>query len=236
MLHLALCAVTVTLSLSQNTEVDGQLSRNQTTTHVAKAGRVTGPSDQFLTEEAATNMNGRVFASRPGPVDSARAFGAGQDAPATIVVRVPGLFGFESARSFEIRPFEPVTTESSGNHWSNPFSNASKKLAAKVEAARQQWLKDNNYTGGIRTFVNDKSGAGTKVGAASSEADSQIKPRATIELQPDSPRFRSKTRVMKQGESPSRSASRNVTRVVPQEPVLAKDSEPAAAAPGHSAG
>ncbi|MCX5689691.1 MAG: hypothetical protein NTV94_07900 [Planctomycetota bacterium] len=175
-------------------------------------------------------INGRVFTGAiiMGPSDSAKAcpdaarYGAQDMAGDSIRVRVPGLFGFESCgRSFEISPWQPITSDSNGNHWSNPYKTAHRKLAGRVEAARQQWLKDNNFVGGVRTFVNDAASAKksepTAAKSPQANADSdKIEPRAVIELPPDMPRLKAKVRVLGPTESPARKATAT-TRVLPRD-------------------
>lgn len=175
-------------------------------------------------------VNGRVFTGAViiGPKDSAKAcpdaarYGAGDMAGDSIRVRVPGLFGFESCgRSFEISPWHPVGLVADGNNWSNPYKSAHRKLAGRIEAARQQWLKDNNFVGGVRTFVNDAAAAkkadapAAKSPQAKAESE-KIEPRAVIELPPDMPRLKAKVRVLGPDESPSRKATAT-TRVLPKD-------------------
>lgn len=177
-----------------------------------------------------SSVNGRVFSGTVivGPRDTGKTcpdaarYGAQDRAGDSIRVRVPGLFGFESCgRSFEISPWQPVTLPTNGNNWSNPYKTAHRKLASRVEAARQQWLKDNNFVGGVRTFVNDAAAASksTAPGEKSPQAKAggdRIEPRAVIELPADMPRIRSKVRVLAPGESPVRKAT-VATKVLPRE-------------------
>ena len=177
------------------------------------------------------SINGRVFTGAViiGPKDSEKAcpeaarYGAQPMAADSIRVRVPGLFGFESCgRSYEISPWQPVGLVSDGNNWSNPYKSAHRKLAGRVEAARQQWLKDHNFVGGVRTFVNDAAAAkkADAKSAASPQAKAgseKIEPRAVIELPPDMPRLKAKVRVLGPNESPARKATAT-TRVLPKDP------------------
>jgi hypothetical protein len=59
------------------------------------------------------------------------------------------------------------------------------------EQVRRQWLRENGYTGGVRTFVNDAPMPSDEAGAQSSLPE----PRAIIELAPDAPRAKSRLRV-----------------------------------------
>ncbi|MEI7658977.1 MAG: hypothetical protein WCK33_13030 [Phycisphaerae bacterium] len=181
-------------------------------------------SSAFLTSPA-TSVNGRPFVGRDGsskpaspmPSDGAMRHGAGPEAPATIIVSVAGLFGFEQEpRRFEIDPFTPVEVRRGDNRWSNSFARSQEKLAARVEEARRSWLADNNYTGGIRTFKSPA--AERKVADASTPAPAdarKIEPRAVFELPPDMPRLRTKIRVMGKDESPVRRADARVRVAAP---------------------
>jgi hypothetical protein len=179
-----------------------------------------GVSRAFLHDHAgAADLSGRRFAAREeARSDAAARFGADAAAPATIVVDVPGLFPYEaSPRRFEIDPFTPVTVDRGDNHWSDPYRRAHEKLAANVEAARQAWLKDHNFTGGVRTFSNAKSPEkSSPAGEAKRSAATKIEPRAVMELPPDMPRVRAKLQVLAPGQSPARGA-KVVTRVLPKE-------------------
>ncbi len=171
------------------------------------ANNSTSIDTSFLQPRETEEVNGRLWVGRPiiggldNPVrdkrqDGAASYGAYGEGESTIVVNVDGLFHFESARQAEIRPFESVTDRRDvGNPYSNAFSSARKKLAARIESARQDWLKDNNYAGGVRTFVND-----TTLLKPARTSDAAPAPRAVIELSPDMPRFRSRQRV--QGTPP----------------------------------
>lgn len=71
----------------------------------------------------------------------------------------------------------------------------------RLEAARQEWLKENNFTGGVRTFVNDH-GASAHTLASSSDGSSTpstirtpIQPRGVIEISPEATKFRKRMQV-----------------------------------------
>lgn len=68
------------------------------------------------------------------------------------------------------------------------------------EKARQQWLKEHNFVGGVRTFVNDAYIAKHLPQHAMAKAESKpsrgtIEPRAVIQIAPETPRLRSKMQV-----------------------------------------
>lgn len=71
----------------------------------------------------------------------------------------------------------------------------------QLEAARQKWLEMHNFTGGVRTFVNDAYVERFELASADEPAaDAQpgargIQPRATITLPIDQPRFRKRMQV-----------------------------------------
>ena len=58
-----------------------------------------------------------------------------------------------------------------------------------IESARQEWLKENGYTGGVRTFMNDA------FVNKEHHARADIQPRATIQVAPDVTRFKSRMQV-----------------------------------------
>lgn len=202
------------------------------------ACRSATPSKAFLASPA-VSINGRPFVGRdgsskaanPAARDGAMRHGAGPDAPATIVVSVPGLFAFEQEpRRFEIDPFTPVEVRRGDNRWSNSFARSQEKLATRVEEARRAWLADHNYTGGIRTFTSPA--AERKVADASTPSparDRKIEPRAVFELPPDMPRLRSKIRVMGKDESPVRRADTRVRVIAPTSTPPATPQAPAQA-------
>jgi hypothetical protein len=186
--------------------------------------------DTFLPNRTIEAVNGRLFIAtvvtsnptgqRIEREDAAARYGATGAGQSTVAVRVPGLFAFDhQGYVANIDPWQPVVA---GNvsPYSNPFSNAHRKLASKVEAARQQWLKDNNFVGGVRTFMNDAVTAPALLsaspaediheGAQSPNISHGPKPRAVIELAPDAPRLRSKMRVQ---ASPARVLPRETANV-----------------------
>lgn len=86
----------------------------------------------------------------------------------------------------------------------NPWRTWNDRSYPRLEAARQQWLAENGFTGGVRTFVNDANFNWTGAGPGSYEvAQAQparidpatIQPRAIIELSPEVTKFRSRMHV-----------------------------------------
>lgn len=63
-----------------------------------------------------------------------------------------------------------------------------------LENARQDWLKEHGYIGGVRTFTNDFKP--TKTADASDKTLPQ--PRATIQISPEITRFRSRMQVQRE--------------------------------------
>lgn len=96
----------------------------------------------------------------------------------------------------------------------NPWQEWNTNTHARFEAARQEWLAEHNYTGGVRTFMNDAAlvtehhGAHADADVAPETSPRAIRPRAIIELAPDAPRIRHRMRV----QAP------NVIRVLPALP------------------
>jgi len=168
-------------------------------------------------------VNGRLWVGMPiiGGADAGRAdgrahaaagYGALDQQGERIVVQVEGLFKFEDTALAEISPWSPVViAERRANPYSNSYTRVHEKMASRIEEARQQWLKDNNFVGGVRTHVNDA----TLHTAAKVHTDQGglPEPRATIQLSPDVPRFRSRMRV----EAPVGEARpRALTKVLPR--------------------
>jgi len=104
-----------------------------------------------------------------------------------------------------------------------------------LEGARAQWLQENGYSGGVRTFVNPlhrdnylNSPAGRRHAAPRAHAhphagadtrraekpSGEIRPRATIEIPPEMPRFEPRMRVLGPDATGDRHEIR-VTRLTP---------------------
>jgi len=164
----------------------------------------------FLNDATPTDINGRLYVGQiimgndsssvrattaSNAFDDAARYGAAGAGNETIVVAAQGLFPFQRAHFAEIRPFTPVDAAIT-SPYSNSYTTAQKKLASRLESARQQWLKDNNFTGGVRTFVNDSSLMKSAAQPNSQATVFPPEPSAVIELSPDTPRFKSKMRVM----------------------------------------
>ncbi len=93
----------------------------------------------------------------------------------------------------------------------------------RLEAGRQEWLKEHGYTGGVRTFVNDSTrlarlAQADATGAEPPATNGPIQPRAIIELAPDTPRFRSRMHVdatlVREALERSARGANPVTRVI----------------------
>lgn len=134
-------------------------------------------------------FNGRVWISRPiiGPEPRQQpldwsdpgpgAYGAAESDAQTVYVRVGQVV-------VSISPW--VAVQGTGMQ--------------HIEQARQDWLKEQGYIGGVRTFMNDahmrrRADAGEVGGVAMPASAKKIEPRATIQLSPETPRFRSKMQV-----------------------------------------
>ncbi len=81
----------------------------------------------------------------------------------------------------------------------SPWAEWTEQGHKGLEEARQFWLSENGYTGGVRTFVNDYYlFSELRNPAPAPQADSgkgQPEPAAIIELAPDAPRHKSRLRV-----------------------------------------
>lgn len=131
-------------------------------------------------------FNGRLWVSRPviggleGPYPlgwgppGPEAYGAFDNQWASVPARVGLLV-------VDITPWQSINSE--GLH--------------RLENARQFWLQEQGYTGGVRTFVNDlyvwKPDAASP--AQHADASETPAPRATIQLPADMPRQRRRIRV-----------------------------------------
>src|SRR5262245_10555455 len=149
-------------------------------------------------------LNGRLYKGSViiGGVDvgpktdlghAAARFGALDEANSRVQADVQGLFHFHPTTTVEFSPWTPVPEQRSSDT-TDPYSRGYEKMAWRAEEARQQWLKDNNYVGGVRTFVND-----AELYPVPPQKKSELpKPRGVIELAPDVPAFKSRMHV--QGE------------------------------------
>lgn len=112
----------------------------------------------------------------------------------------------------------------------NPWHQWNDESFPRFEAARQEWLKERGYIGGVRTFVNDAnftySAVPTRVvtadDAPAARPAGEIKPRAIIELPPDMPRFRSRMQVDAGAALERAGVTRQLTKVVRPQQVAAK--------------
>lgn len=138
---------------------------------------------------------------------AAGVYGEVGESQSLAVVRVDGLFAFEGGLHVTIRPWERIEADNGGNHTTNPYRSAQTKAIERLEQARQEWLKDQGYVGGVRTFRSDEPAA---------EQRGEIKPRGVIELSPEVTQFKSRMQVQ---ASPTGSAKvtreREVIKVVP---------------------
>ncbi|QYU67797.1 hypothetical protein J4558_23415 [Leptolyngbya sp. 15MV] len=132
---------------------------------------------------------GGVEGGASGSVHAER-YGAADQAGTRVMVEVEGLFAFQKSVVAVIDPWQPQNDRSGRrNPYTNPFTNAHDALGDRLEAARQQWLKDNGYVGGVRTFVNDAALVGKpKAEADASKSGERIEPRATIQVSPEAVR------------------------------------------------
>ncbi len=79
----------------------------------------------------------------------------------------------------------------------------------RLEAARQEWLKENNFTGGVRSFVNDASlavllmdSSGAADAPAAVRVRTPIAPRGVIEVSPEATKFRQRMQVRANPNTP----------------------------------
>lgn len=132
-------------------------------------------------------FNGRLWVSRP-------VMGAIQQGPYPIDTGVPGSASYgaygETDGSVSVR----VSTL---DIRVDPWQQFTDRGLRRYEAARQAWLLERNYTGGVRTFVNDAVLWTPRAEENQEHADASGSPtpRATIQLPADMPRQRRRIRV-----------------------------------------
>lgn len=150
---------------------------------------------------------------------AAASYGATPQAGTDAVVVVDGLFPFEGGVKVAVNPWEVVSADRGANHTTNPYRSARRKAAERVEQARLEWLKDQGYVGGVRTFTPDH--------VAPRPRAEEIQPRGVIELSPEVTEFRSRMQVNAQPAGPTRvSRDRAVIRVIPATPSVADTPAP----------
>ncbi len=148
-------------------------------------------------------FNGRLWVSRPrmGGLEvwardsgspGAEAYGAFGLEDASFTARIDGLFKHTPVLAFEISPWQHIDAHDP-SPYSNPYSRATRIVAGRLEEQRQKWLRDQGFTDGVRTFMNDATVWGVHAGE---EAEARIpEPAATIQLPPDMPRNKGRLRV-----------------------------------------
>jgi hypothetical protein len=166
-------------------------------------------------------INGRLYKGVPmiggvevGPKSdldrAAGAYGAYGEENNRIQAEVQGLFHFHPTTLVEFSPWTSVPEQKTSDA-SDAYSRGYEKMAHRAEEARQQWLKDNNYVGGVRTFVNDAELYPMPPEARKSELP---KPRGIIELSPEVPAFRSRMHVQGQFHLPPNMRTAELIKVV----------------------
>lgn len=133
-------------------------------------------------------FNGREWIGRPviGGVNTGYPLGW----------RDPGPAAYGEAENVTARVWVKVGTEVISI---NPWEQIHEDGLQRLERARNEWLAQHGYVGGVRTFVNDSLRFG---GMRQAAAD--IQPRATFEWPADQPRFRRRQQVHnEQGAAPA---------------------------------
>ncbi len=154
-------------------------------------------------------INGRLFVTQP--ITSTDAFAGPR--PEDRTLEEPGAWRY-GAPGEELRTaYVRVGTLSIGI---SPWQRIEPRGLKHLENARNKWLADRGYTGGVRTVVNDALRAAeshqpmhaatpapddmlTQAPAADAPAQAQpqdtIQPRATFRVDPNTPRFRKRMQV-----------------------------------------
>jgi hypothetical protein len=170
-----------------------------------RAPQVSTPAPIYSTP---AESNGRLWVSRPiiGGLDTnswergerdakawdAASFGAFGEQHNAATVAIDGLFDFEAGRIVTVNPWSTLLAPDKDrkNPYGNDYKNARNQLRKQIESARIDWLREHNYTGGVRTFVNDE-----QIWHPEKRMGGLPEPRAIIEYPPDQPRFKSRMQV-----------------------------------------
>jgi len=140
-------------------------------------------------------FNGRLFVTRPVMGEMVGPWAVAEDDP-----------GASYYGAYD-RQYAPVFARVGNTAIEiNAWERIDKPGLQHLERARQFWLRENNYTDGVRTFVNDanlwprrevREGAGEMHSAAA--APGPIEPHASFRLREDVPRGRGRLRVQSVG-------------------------------------
>lgn len=198
---------------------------------------VNNPTHSFPGVDNRAAINGRIYkgrviigrhevGARTAAADAAIAYGALGEEGVRVQAQVEGLMRFHPVATVEFSPWTPVA-EQQASPYSDPYSRAHQKMARRAEAARQQWLKDNNYVGGVRTHVND---AVLHNLPAATPQTTLPAPRGVIEINPEVPAFKSRMQVNAGPASLTKLASRGVVKVLPKDGVKVEKTEQVIAA------
>ncbi|MEX2217987.1 MAG: hypothetical protein WD749_04440 [Phycisphaerales bacterium] len=141
-------------------------------------------------------FNGRLFVTRP-------IIGPGHG-PYAVAEGSPGASHYGAFDQQDATVYVRVGHTAIGI---NAWERHGKRGLAHLENARQFWLYERGYTGGVRTFVNDtvtfgaprervvREASAAPAGPASTPSAREIRPRATITVPADVPRAKSRIRV-----------------------------------------
>lgn len=133
-------------------------------------------------------FNGREWIGRPviGGVDTGYPIGWADPGPAAY-----GADELDAPRVWVKVGTEAISI--------NPWEEFNEEGLNRLERARNEWLAQHGYVGGVRTFTNDALRYG-----AMPAASARIEPRASFEWPIDQPRFQRRQQVHnEQGASPA---------------------------------
>ena len=137
-----------------------------------------------------TGFNGRLWRSRPG-----MAYG-----PYSVYSGNPGAESYGAYGEEDQLVYAKVGLMTIGI---SPWDRVEPRGLRQLENARQFWLKEQGYVGGVRTFVNDAYIAQPTTVALADDVDPEVvkprglpEPRGIIELAPDMPRRGNRIRVL----------------------------------------
>jgi hypothetical protein len=199
--------------------------------HVASVNNPVYSFPSGVDEQAYTNgrlykgaaiIGGLDVAPKTDLAHAAASYGAMGDEAVRVQAEIQGLFRFHPTSTVEMSPWAPVPTQRNSPA-TDSYSRAQEKMARRAEDARQQWLKDNNYVGGVRTFVNDAE----LYSAPAAKKTELPKPRGVIQLSPDVPAFRSRMHVQGTVHLPPNMRTASLVKVVGPDaaPTVAKAEE-----------
>jgi hypothetical protein len=231
---IAILAAVAAMNGTPDTCAQPSPNYTQASVHVAS---VNNPTYSFPGVDNRAAVNGRIYKGRvivgghevgakTAAADAAVAYGALGEEGVRVQAQVEGLMRIHPVQTVEFSPWTPVQ-EQQASPYSDAYSRGHQKMARRAEEARQQWLKDNNYVGGVRTHVNDAVLHNLPQAKPQTTLPA---PRGVIEVNPEVPAFKSRMQVNAGPASLTKIASRGVVKVLPKDGVKVEKTEQVIAA------